>query len=452
MYVCVYLCVFKTLPLSLLHVVFILHFFVNMEFNLHNIVLCFGLHVSLSCHIFRPEEVEAEATHRMIAMAKFVNTPLYVVHVMSPLAADEVARGRRSGAVVFGETLASTLGVDGTKLYDPDWRTAAGFVMSPALNPDPRTKEIIMKRLAAGELQVVSSDNCTFRTDQKMMGIDHFKKIPNGINGIEDRLSVVWNNGVCNGLLSPSDFVRITSTQASQIFNMYPRKGVIQVGSDADVVIWDGFSKRIISKNTHHHAVDFNIFEGQEFQGEADNTISGGIIKWRRGISTNDSIDEHKGSGRLVTRPSGGYAFNRIAGIDRFNDISKHRVDRSGDNSSNTSTSSRSAPETSSSPSSSSVATSTAPPAAPSTSAQTTGDQGGGEFESLEDALMQHLPEGKVRDEALRILYGATAADMTGDTSACAGAIKIAEKEGFEVGGVYRLMAAEEEQLRPEPR
>lgn len=412
-------------------------------------------------YLSRPDIVEAEATHRMIAMAQFVNTPLYVVHVMSALAADEVARGRRSGAVVFGETLASTLGVDGTKLLDPDWRTAAGYVMSPPLNPDPRTKEIIMQRLAAGELQVVSTDNCTFRSDQKMLGKDNFKAIPNGINGIEDRLSIVWNNGVCAGLLSRSDFVRVTSTQASQIFNMYPQKGVIQVGSDADVVIWDGDSSRTVSRHTHHHAVDFNIFEGQQLQGVAETTISNGVIKWRRGISTNATIEEHKGSGRLITRAARGYAFSRIDALDQHNDPSKHRVDRAvaagsaASNNISVNKASMSVSPTATAPTPAATQLGVDDVAAVPTDTNTAPitKNSNGEFTSLEAALMKHLPEaGGVRAEALRILYGSTAADMTSDTDSCRGAVEMATKHGFELGGVYRLMGAESEQLRCEPR
>jgi len=404
-------------------------------------------------YLSRPDVVEAEATHRMIAMAQFVNTPLYVVHVMSALAADEVARGRRSGAVVFGETLASTLGVDGTKLLDPDWRTAAGFVMSPPLNPDPRTKEIIMERLAAGELQVVSTDNCTFRSDQKMLGKDCFKKIPNGINGIEDRLSVVWNNGVCAGLLSPSDFVRVTSTQASQIFNMYPRKGVIQVGSDADVVVWNGDSKRTVSRHTHHHAVDFNIFEGQELQGAADITISNGVVKWRRGVSTNATIEEHKGSGALVTRSAGGYAFSRIDGLQRRNDPARHRVERGASGfTANYASSNNFADAATHPPAETVIVTKGADLATRPAETVFSDAHSSSEFVSLEAALIKHLPEeGGVRAEALRILYGSTLGEMTGNRDACLAAVKAAEQGGFEVGGVYGLMGGEQEQLRAEP-
>lgn len=113
-----------------------------------------------------------------------------------------------------------------------------------------------------------------------MMGKDAFNKIPNGCNGIEDRLSVVWSNGVVPGHISASDFVRVTSTNSARIFNMYPRKGVIKEGSDADIVVWDPESSRVISAKTHHHAVDTNVFEGMNVQGQAEVTIQNGKIVW----------------------------------------------------------------------------------------------------------------------------------------------------------------------------
>ncbi|VDN34125.1 unnamed protein product [Cylicostephanus goldi] len=130
------------------------------------------------------------------------------------------------------------------------------------------------------------------------MGLHDFTKIPNGVNGIEDRMSVVWERGVYRGKIDPMKFVSITSSMAAKIFNIYPKKGRIAVGSDADVVIWNPNASRVISKSTHHHAIDYNIFEGQVVHGLAEITISRGKIVW-----TNNQLQTTPGSGKFVPLP-----------------------------------------------------------------------------------------------------------------------------------------------------
>ena len=151
-------------------------------------------------------------------------------------------------------------------------------MLSPPLREDITTPDYLMDLLAEGHLECTGTDNCTFNGRQKAMGKDDFTKIPNGVNGLEDRMSVIWENGVWSGKMSPERFVEVTSTMAAKIFNFYPQKGVVAAGSDADLVVWDPDRTRVISAETHHHAVDFNIFEGMEVHGVADVVITNGNV------------------------------------------------------------------------------------------------------------------------------------------------------------------------------
>ncbi|KAF1768375.1 hypothetical protein GCK72_000187 [Caenorhabditis remanei] len=222
----------------------------------------------------RPEEIEAEATNRACVLAAQANCPLYVVHVMTKGAAAAISHHRAQGSIVFGEPIAAGLALDGSHYYDDDWLHAARYVMSPPLSRDPTTPELLMKLLAAGELHLTGTDNCTYDCRQKSLGKGNFTKIPNGINGVEDRMSVVWEKGVHSGIIDPMRYVSITSATAAKIFNIYPKKGRIAVGSDADIVIFNPNAIRTISADTHHHNLDFNIFEGIQCHGVAEITIS----------------------------------------------------------------------------------------------------------------------------------------------------------------------------------
>ncbi len=245
----------------------------------------------------RPPACEGEAANRAIRIAEVLGTPLYVVHTSTADALEAITRARNAGQQVFAEVLAQHLVLDDSLYRDPDWAAAAHYVMSPPLRPLGH-QQALWRGLQAGMLQTTATDHCCFCTEQKRMGQDDFRKIPNGTGGVEDRMSVLWQHGVNTGRLTPSQFVAVTSTNTARIFNIYPRKGAIQVGADADIVIWDPKLSRTISAETHHQKVDFNVFEGMEVEGNAAVTLSRGEVAWEDG-----QLTTRQGAGRHVERP-----------------------------------------------------------------------------------------------------------------------------------------------------
>jgi len=245
----------------------------------------------------RPPEVEGEAANRAIRIAEVLGSPLYVVHTSCRQALEAITRARNEGQRVFGEVLAGHLLVDDSVYRDPDFEVAAAHVMSPPFRPK-ENQELLWRGLQSGNLQTTATDHCCFCADQKAAGKDDFRLIPNGTAGIENRLEVLWHHGVGKGRLTKNEFVKVTSTNAAQIFNIYPRKGSVSVGADADIVVWDPAATKTISAKTHHQNVDYNIFEGMTVTGCASHTISNGKVVFADG-----ELDVERGAGRYVDRP-----------------------------------------------------------------------------------------------------------------------------------------------------
>lgn len=225
----------------------------------------------------RPAIAEAEAVHRVIALARIADVPVYIVHVSSADALEEISRAQKNSIRVFGETCPQYLFLTQEDLARPNFE-GAKFVLTPPL----RTRsdhDALWKGLQAGELNVVSTDHCPFMFEtQKRLGMNDFTKIPNGGPGIENRLQLLYHFGVNEGKFSLQKWVELVSLNPAKMFGLYPKKGALEVGSDADIVIWDPAKKHTISAKTHHMRVDYSMYEGMKVVGNADTVISRGEI------------------------------------------------------------------------------------------------------------------------------------------------------------------------------
>lgn len=248
-------------------------------------------------HAFsRPPQVEGEATNRAIMIADMAGVPLYVVHTSCEDSHEAIRRARAHGKRVWGEPLIQHLVLDESEYFNPDWDHAARRVMSPPFR-NKLHQDSLWAGLQSGSLSCVATDHCAFTTTQKRTGIGDFTKIPNGTGGLEDRMPVLWTQGVGTGRLTPNEFVAVTSTNIAKILNMYPKKGAVLVGSDADLVVWDPEAEKTISAGTQQSSIDYNVFEGIRVKGLPRFTLTRGVV-----AVTEGKVDSHEGHGEFVAR------------------------------------------------------------------------------------------------------------------------------------------------------
>ncbi len=269
----------------------------ELVFQLQKKLLAAGFTGPEAHPMSRPPAVEAEAAERAIRIAEVLGTPLYIVHVSCADTVDAIVRARSHGQRVYGEVLGQHLTIDESVYRHPDWDIAAAHVMSPPFRAAPH-QEALWNALAAGHLHTTATDHCAFCSSQKAMGKGDFSRIPNGTAGVEDRMAVLWDAGVGSGRLTPNEFVRVTSTNCAQIFNLYPRKGVIAPGSDADLVVWDPSATKTITTADSRSNVGYNVFEGRRVTGLPKVTLSRGEVVWIDG-----DLRAERGAGRYVKRP-----------------------------------------------------------------------------------------------------------------------------------------------------
>jgi len=244
----------------------------------------------------RPTTAEAEATGRAIALAEMAGAPVYIVHLSCNDALDKIREARDRGLPVYAETCPQYLYLSLDNMEAPGFE-GAKYVFTPPLR-EKWHQEKLWNGLKQDHLQVVSTDHCPFCfKDQKELGKDDFTKIPNGGPGIEHRMSLIYSGGVAKGRFSVNRFVELVSTMPARLFGLYPRKGTIAVGSDADLVIFDPDRKHTISAKTHHMRVDYSMFEGIEVTGMPDAVLSRGQV-----IVEGDKFLGRAGAGEFIKR------------------------------------------------------------------------------------------------------------------------------------------------------
>lgn len=244
----------------------------------------------------RPTVAEAEGVHRAIAIAEMAESPVYIVHLSCADALNQVRQARDRGIAAFAETCPQYLflSIDN---YDEPGFDGAKYVMTPPLRERSNQAEL-WNGLKMDDLQVISTDHCPFcMKEQKELGLRDFTKIPNGAPGVENRLPLVYNGGVVENRISLNRFVELTSTAAAKMFGLFPRKGTIAVGSDADIVLFDGDKEQTLTVKTHHMNVDYNAYEGKKIKGVVETVLSRGKV-----VVENGEYKGKPGDGRFLKR------------------------------------------------------------------------------------------------------------------------------------------------------
>jgi dihydropyrimidinase len=266
-------------------------------------MLAEGITTPLGHALSRPPQCEAEATLRAVTMAEILGVPLYVVHVSTAEAADTIGRARQRGVKVIGETLPGFLAIEESVYRSEDFDFAAGHVMSPPYRGKEH-QHALWQALEADTLSTTGTDHCCFTIAQKRLGLGDFTKIPNGCGGVEDRLHVLWHLGVNGGRLTRERFAALTSTNAAKAFNLWPRKGSLEVGADADLIVLDPERTKTISAATQHQNTDFSVWEGLQVRGVVVHTLARGRHVWKDG-----ELRAEPGSGRYLPRKPFGPAY-----------------------------------------------------------------------------------------------------------------------------------------------
>ena len=244
----------------------------------------------------RPARAEAEATHRAIALAEIADVPVYIVHLSAAEALEMVAEARDRGLPAYAETCPQYLFLSDDNYEEPDFG-GAKYVMSPPLREKAKQAQL-WQGLAFNDLQCISTDHCPFcMKEQKELGRGDFSKIPNGAPGIETRMSLVYDGGVREGRISLNRFVELISTSPAKIFGLFPRKGTIAPGSDADIVIFDPNRTVSLAAKTLHMKVDYNPYEGRRVTGAADTVLSRGRV-----VIENGQFAGRAGQGSFLKR------------------------------------------------------------------------------------------------------------------------------------------------------